>query len=299
MARIMQVIEKKSNFDNGTVDLKLYQTNFLGLTKTITSVPGQTVENATIEQEVGYQFFHDMNDKQIAVRNYLDNFLPKYNAEIIRLKATVKNLIDFSYNWKSCVDYKSQIVAGDRADYRLFQKVVNAEKELYDYRLYVGDHVKRNCSIMGEWSKQRNYGSCLKKILSKEIETNGTGDWGWDVVEQGKYITGAIKHEARDKKRFYIDNMHLIPVGETDTFLVSVGGNGRIACKVTKHSLGTSEDDGFFSGNVDFETIVNNGAVRKINGISYVEQTTGMPSPHFANTTGTYDLAFFKTRKLI
>ncbi|MGL4999476.1 MAG: hypothetical protein ACRC5T_10955, partial [Cetobacterium sp.] len=227
-----------------------------------------------------------------------DKFLPKYDSEITRLKATVKNLIDFSYNWKSCVDYKSQIVAGDRADYRLFQKVVNAEKELYDYRLYAGDHIKRNCSIMSEWSKQRNYGSCLKKIYSKEVETNGTGDWGWDVVEQGKYITGTISGR-KDKRNFYIDNVNLIPVGETDTFLVSVGGNGRIACRVTKHSLGTSEDDGFFTGEVDFEIIVNNGAVRRIRGTSSVEQMTGMPSPHFSNTTGAYDLAFFKTRKLI
>ncbi|MGL5100518.1 MAG: hypothetical protein ACRC6B_10920, partial [Fusobacteriaceae bacterium] len=183
MARIMQVIEKKNNFDSGTVDLKLYQTGFTALTKIITDVPGQTVDNALANQEVGYQFFHDLNNKQIAVRTYIDKFKTDYNNSINGFKNTITNLINFDYTWLSCVDYKSQIIAGDKADYKLFQKVVNAEKELYDYRLYAGDHIKRNCSIMGDWSRNRKYGSCLKKILSKEIETNGTGDWGWGIVK--------------------------------------------------------------------------------------------------------------------
>ncbi|MGL5713607.1 MAG: hypothetical protein ACRCX2_11360 [Paraclostridium sp.] len=299
MSRIMQVIDKKTDFTRGTVDLKLYQTNFIGLTKVITSVAGQTVDNAVSGANVGFQFFHDLNTKQLAVRDYVDKYKPKYNAEIATKKKTVTNVIDFSYNWKSCVDYKSQIVEGDKADYRLFQKVVNAEKELYDYRLYAGDHIKRNCEIMASWGMNRNYGSCLKKILSKEIETNGTGDWGWSVVAQGTYVTGSIRYEAKDKRRVFIDNMHLIPVGQTDFVMLSVGGSGRIKAKVTRHSLGTTEDDGYFTGVVDFEIVVNNGAIRKYNGSDSVQERTGKKSPHFAKSSGVYDLEFFKTRKLI
>ncbi|MGL4425840.1 MAG: hypothetical protein ACRCTC_06270 [Cetobacterium sp.] len=300
MSRIMQVIEKKTIFDKGTVDLKLYQTGFISLTKIITDVPGQTVENAIPKQEIGYQFFHDLNDRQIVVRDYIDNiYKPKYNLEIDKKRKTVLDLIDFSYNWKSCVDYKSQVVAGDKADYRLFQKIVNAEKELYDYRLYAGDHIKRNCEIMSEWSKNRNYGSCLKKLRSKEIETNGTGDHGWSIQQQGAYIKGEVIWGAKDKRRIDLNELQKIPLGETDFVLVKVGGTV-LKCSATRIKFNTQEgDDGYFTGVVDLNILQNAGDIRRFNGSDSVLERTGKLSPHFTKTEGVYDLEFFKSRKLI
>ncbi|MGL6023603.1 MAG: hypothetical protein ACRC0F_03225 [Cetobacterium sp.] len=299
MSRIMQVIDKKTDFSKGTTDLKLYQTNFIGLTKVITSVEGQTVESAIAGENVGYQFFHDLNTKQLATREHVDNYKPKYNAEIALKRKTVIDVIDFSYNWKSCVDYKEQVVAGDKADYRLFQKVVNAEKELYDYRLYAGDHIKRNCEIMSSWSRNRNYGSCLKKIRSKEIETNGTGDHGWSIQQQGAYITGEVIWGAKDKRRIDLNELQKIPLGETDFVLVRVGGT-ILKCSATRIKFNTQDgDDGYFTGVVDLSILQNAGDIRKFNGSDSVLERTGKPSPHFTKTEGIYDLEFFKSRKLI
>ncbi|MGL4999408.1 MAG: hypothetical protein ACRC5T_10610 [Cetobacterium sp.] len=303
MSRIMQVIEKKSNFDNGTVDLKLYQTDFLGLTKTITNVPGQTVENAKIEQEVGYQFFHDINNKQMAVRNHLGNFLTKYNAEITRLKAIVKNLIDFSYNWKSCVDYKYQIVTGDRADYRLFQKVVNAEKELYDYRLYAGDHIEKNCSIMSEWSKGRKYGSTTQWIDTDTMEMRHNSNSSWSFYNSYNGLTCEI-HGGGDKAFLRIFGLEKLKLGEKGWVQIEYkndrNGGAFMKWDVWKHKLSTSSDDGYFTKP---ELTYSNGSgyhqLRPDIHAGGQYGNNGKVSPHFADQTNEYNLAFFKTRKLI
>lgn len=297
MGRIMQVIDKRSNFMSGTVDLKLYQTNFIGLTKVITDVPGQTVLNATEGQNVGYQFFHDLCLKQLETRNYVDRFKPVYNVEIDRKKPTVNGLLPFSYNWKSCVDYRNQIVSGDKADYRLFQKVVNAEKELYDYRLYVSDHVKRNCDIMAVWSADRMYGSNVNTIRTKEIETHGSGDHGWELISNGIYIQGEIIYGARDKRYVDLKNLQNIPVGQSDFLTVRTGGT-TFKLIATRNILGTTEDDGYFNLEIGFEYINNAGDIHRFNGVERWIKSNKVKSPHFRKT-GIYDLEFFKTRRLI
>lgn len=290
MGRIMQVIDKRSNFTSGTVDLKLYQTNFVGLTKVITDVPGQTVLNATEGQNVGYQFFHDLCLKQLDTRNYVDRFKPVYNAEIDKKKPTVNNLLPFSYNWKSCVDYRSQIVSGDKADYRLFQKVVNAEKELYDYRLYVSDHVKRNCDIMAVWGAGRKYGSNVEMLSTFSYELSGGSDGNFSIVKNDKNLRIDLIKLGPEKFRLNIYELQKIGVGEQA--LIDVNSRqGVFKFGITRHPLGTTQDDGYFT---KVEVIQNPAS-------QYEAETYrlfNIKSPHFKKD-GVYDLEFFRTRKLI
>lgn len=297
MSRIMQVIDKKTDFSRGTVDLKLYQTNFVGLTKVITDVHGQTVANAVSGQNVGYQFFHDLNLKQLAVRDYVDTYKPKYNAEISAKKTTVTNLIDFNYNWKSCVDYRSQIVSGDKADYRLFQKVVNAEKELYDYRLYVSDHVKRNCDILADWSKEKKYGSNVDYLSGDLVEMRGTSNFTYTVTAP-EYLKIYKLNESRSD--FYqprISNLSAVPVGNTAIITVKCNQNNCvITYSVTRYPLESENDDGYFTS---VKLVSVTGIYEGVRSSAKPEKLFGKKSPHFTKTDGNYDLNFFKTRRLI
>lgn len=286
----MQVIDKRSNFMSGTVDLKLYQTNFIGLTKVITDVPGQTVLNAVEGQNVGYQFFHDLCLKQLDARNYVDRFKPIYNAEIDKKKPTVNSLLPFSYNWKSCVDYRNQIVSGDKADYRLFQKVVNAEKELYDYRLYVSDHIKRNCDIMAVWGANRKYGSNVSMLSTFSYELSGGSDGNFSIIKNDKNLKIDLIKLGKEKFRLNIFELQKIPVGETA--LIDVNSRqGVFKFGITRNYLGSLPDDGYFTK----VTVLQNPA-KQYESETY--QLFGVKSPHFKKD-GVYDLDFFKTRRLI
>ncbi|MGL5051680.1 MAG: hypothetical protein ACRC6E_13790, partial [Fusobacteriaceae bacterium] len=255
-------------------------------------------------QEVGYQFFHDLNDKQIAVRTYIDKFKTDYNDSIDDFKKTITNLISFDYTWLSCVDYKSQIIAGDKADYKLFQKVVNAEKELYDYRLYAKDHIKNNAEKMFAWSKNRNYGSCVKTITTRGIEFGIYAALDNTAKTQFKYASGSGQSFSNEYyKKIIITNLHLIPVGVTDTAVFPIisrnGSSGTCTISVTRHKLNTTEDDGYFNVSPSFAFAGSWEGSLKYVGSDSISARTGASSPHFFKANGDYDLAFFKTRKLI
>ncbi|MGL5964097.1 MAG: hypothetical protein ACRCZ2_06850 [Fusobacteriaceae bacterium] len=300
MARIMQVIDKKTDFSKGTVDLNLYQTGFKTLTKTISSVPGQTVDNAAAGQNVGYQFFHNLNDKQLAVRSYLDVFKNKYQNQINSFKGWGIDLFNFSYNFTSCIDYKSQIKAGDKADYKLLQKIVNAEKELYDYRLYASDHIRKNCSIMAEWSKTRKYGSTTKWIDTDTMEMKHDSESSWHFYSSYNGLSCEI-HGSGDKAFLRIFGLEQLPLGEKGWVQIEYknyrNGGAFMKWDVWKHKLGTGIDDGYFT-KPDLTYTNGNGYDKLRPDIHAGGQygNNGKTSPHFTDSTNKYDFAFFKGR---
>ncbi|MGL5950097.1 MAG: hypothetical protein ACRCZH_01590, partial [Cetobacterium sp.] len=181
MSKMLQIIGKKTNHKNGTVDVELLQTDFESYTKTMTSVPGQTLDNATAGADVGYQFFHDLIARQLAVIPSFDNYKNQYNTAINSKKGKVTFLNNFIYNFGSLTDYRASFYDGQKADYKAFSRLIAAEKEMYDFTVFAKSHIQENCRLMGEWSKAKYYGSNFYGITSREIETRGNGDWGWRI----------------------------------------------------------------------------------------------------------------------
>ncbi|MGL5963524.1 MAG: hypothetical protein ACRCZ2_03875 [Fusobacteriaceae bacterium] len=304
MPRIMQVIEKKTDFGKGTADLKLYQTGFATLTKLITSVPGQTVDNATAGQDVGYQFFHDLNNKQLAVKSYLEARFPKkYNDILTAIKAKGPQTNAFSYVWKSCVDYKGQIVAGDKADYKLLQKLVNAEKELYDYRFYAQDHMFNNLNIMREWSKNRKYGSTTAWVESDVIEMRFNSGSKWENYNTSHPGITCEIVGGGDKAFVRIHGVSNIPLGGKGWVQIkytNVGDVCYIKMDIWRNKLNVANDDGYFTmPNLDPNFELNTKVFDKMQGSKGGEYANnGNSSPHF-DKPATINAKWLQDRKLI
>lgn len=262
--KIMQVINKTTNFESGVVDLKLYQTGFKTLTKIITSVPGQTVENAQTKNLVGYQFFHDLNNKQLEVRKVVDRYKVNYNDVIATYRRKVPNLIDFLYNWTSCVDYKSQIKSGDKADYKLFTKLVAAEKELYDYKNYSYDHIKRNAETLGQWGKDKRYVSCFHKAVFIANQ----------FFRKFTFVCKGIRYSMPE----HTLTSEMVALIDEDGYGQVVGATGT---------------------NTITKTSISNDSYLSISGpYQYTYDTNGKIPTHFTSLT-VYSLAWFKSLVLL
>lgn len=294
MGKIMQVISKNTDFKKGAVNLELYQTGFQELTKVVGSVEGQTLENAQTNTVVGYQFFQDLNNKQLDVRNYIDNkFKIEYNKIIEIKKGKVPTLYNFDYSWTSCVDYKNNLHEGMNADYALLTRIVTAEKELHDYRVYSQQHIKKNCEIMAKWSEDKNY---LSNLSSFTLHWGGPKQW---QAEFQFYTTG-FKQEM--KTTFTGPSDEYITIPKSFLEKIPYGGTGTCRLYNTQGNITIStydvkvykiENDSYFTLNNTYN------APDLINRTWYTYSRTGQPATHFKDTTSEYNLKFFKTRVLI
>lgn len=298
MGKILQVIKKDSNFQNGKVKINLYETSFKTLSKLMDSVPGQTVRNAAAGQKVGYQVFRDLNSLQYAERVKLERFKTLYNSWINTAKSKVSSLLNFNYIFSSLTqNYSNTIVKDSKLDMLLLEKIVNPEKEIYDYIIKADDSMQNNLSKLREWSKKRPYGSNVNKCVSKTFEVMARTSLR-KTVSPAYGVTANFEEVGSHYNKNYrvvLSNLNNIPINRTVTvnYRLERFGNhiGDINFSIKKNSLGINFDD----GNIVFVRFNTSGTNRVYGSNNY--EFKNIPSPHF--NTSNVNLKFLKSRVLI
>lgn len=255
MAKLMEIIEKNPNFEKGTVTLKLLDTNFTQLTRKIGNDPTNYYYlNAKPETMLSKQLLMSLNQDQLKMLVLLNRWLNAVNNQIDIYNKTMKNLSHFAYNFTSLIDYSSKYVPNQTlADYYLLTEFVNAEKEMYEFgRFWGAKHIYETGQKMKEWSKNRDYGSCVDSIYCLyEIRDGHSYKW---KLHQNTHNLG-VKMENRGRSDFCyltVSGVDKIPLGETATVIARCDweyydyGHMWAHCimKITRNKLGVSVDDG-------------------------------------------------------
>lgn len=288
MGKILQVIKKDSNFQNGKVKINLYETSFKTLSKLMDSVPGQTVQNAAAGQKVGYQVFRDLNSLQYAERLKLERFEGLYNSWINTAKSKVSSLLNFNYIFSSLTqDYSNTIVKDSKLDMLLLEKIVNPEKEIYDFIIKADDSIQNNLSKLREWSKSKVYGSNCKNFVSGL--SVGDTSIGWGIKSTTGPCSWSLQRGIENNKsRVTATNLQALSVGQSSSVRVIGGSSRDYIVSITRLSLGNvSENDGYFTYSSVYPDGPNTGGFNLFN----------IPSPHF--DTSNVNLQFLKSRVLI
>ena len=209
-----------------------------------------------------------------------------------------------NYIFTSVVDYTSKYVPGETlADYYLLSEVVSAEKELYEFTsYYTTQYIIYLQNILKEWSKDKLYFSCIKKVY-------GTVYFNFDIEEwkltdaAGLVTTTEGGGKARTIRVSGFENMKL---GEhkrvTYYAYYSTSSNPQVIYKgyvyfnIKRTALGSQKDDGKF----DFwlSSWAGKGLVSHYSEMK-VEEYTGKHSPHFDAEPKDLNINWVKTRVLL
>lgn len=284
MAKLMEIIEKNPDFKKGVVSMRLLDTTFSQLTRKIGQL--RKTYNAVEKGDMlSKEVLQSLNADQFALKEMLILWQQDYNNYIDSIKSKITTAEKFNYTFTSLVDYTSKYEANKTlADYYLLTEFVNAEKELYEFGHYWGrEHMRELLFKMKEWSKRKNYGSCVGEV-GVEYETTSTAT-NWKITEKAGLIvktdSGGDTHR-HDKVWLYISGLQDMKIGESRTVSVyasnsSYSGFGYI--KITRNSLNTYfqlNDDGYFT----FEAW-DRGLYDGVRSSPRVTKWTEIGSPHF------------------
>ena len=255
MAKLMEIIEKNPNFEKGTVTLKLLDTNFTQLTRKIGNNPtNYHYLNAKPETMLSKQLLMSLNQDQLKMLVLLNRWLNAVNNQIDIYNKTMKNLSHFVYNFTSLIDYSSKYVPNQTlADYYLLTEFVNAEKEMYEFgRFWGAKHIYETGQKMKEWSKNRDYGSCVGSIYCLYEIRNGYG-YKWFLKTNTHNLDVKIENRGRDDFCYMtVSGIDKIPLGETATVIARCDWTyyehgamwAHCVMKITRNRLGVGIDDG-------------------------------------------------------
>lgn len=296
MGKLMEIIEKNPDFKNGTTSFKFLDTSFTQLTRKIGSNPGANFKTTQSGDILSKELLVSLNQEQLSLKDKLLSWKDTYNEWINSKKTKVSTLSNFEYEFSSLIDYTTKYIPGTTlADYYLLTEFVNAEKELYEFGHYWGkNHMLENLRLIKEWSKTQVYGSCVKKVyMIWDINFGSTRQWR--ILDNGQIsdLEVTLNVNPNDKGHLYVGGLQNIKVGETRSIITQTtrtnyegyvsGGELRI----TRNSLGTDFDDGYFTF-----TPIPTGL--DIELWPRVEEWTGKHSPHFDNDNPT--LPWIKNR---
>lgn len=253
MAKLMEIIEKNPDFKKGTVSMRMLDTTFSQLTRKIGSQAGVNYKTAAKGQMLSKELLQSLNRDQLALKEKLLKWQQAYNAYIDSIKSKITEATHFDYVFTSLIDYTSKYVPNKTlADYYLFAEFVNAEKELYEFGHYWGrEHMRDLLFKMKEWSKRKNYGSCVGEV-AVEFETRSTST-NWTISQKEGLIvrtdSGGDTHR-HDKVWLYISGLQDMKIEERRVVRVraDTGGNGYLV--IARNSLHASaglNDDGYFT----------------------------------------------------
>ncbi|MCF2611647.1 hypothetical protein [Fusobacterium perfoetens] len=260
MAKLMEIIEKNPNFEKGTVTLKLLDTNFTQLTRKIGNNPtNYHYLNAKPETMLSKQLLVSLNQDQLKMIALLNRWLNAVNNQIDIYNKTMGNLSHFIYNFTSLIDYSSKYVPNQTlADYYLLTEFVNAEKEMYEFgRFWGAKHIYETGQKMKEWSKNRDYGSCVGSIYC-QYEIRDGWDYKWQLYQNTHNLDVKIEHEGGrpDFCDMTVSGLTKIPVGETAVVIARADWKykydynktfnfwAHCIMKITRNKLGVDIDDG-------------------------------------------------------
>lgn len=334
MAKLMEIIEKNPNFEKGTVTLKLLDTNFTQLTRKIGSDPtNYHYLNAKPETMLSKQLLVSLNQDQLKMITLLNRWLNAVNNQIDIYNKTMGNLSHFVYNFTSLIDYSSKYVPNQTlADYYLLTEFVNAEKEMYEFgRFWGAKHIYETGQKMKEWSKNRDYGSCVGSIYC-QYEIRDGYNYNWSISKNTHNLNVNIGHEGgrSDFCDMTVSGLDKIPVGETATVIAYCswwnnrygGGYGKefnfkanCVMEITRNRLGVGIDDGRITFKADgngngigwYESWGDgNGTDRYVSAFDNIRRAprinsrSGKGSPHFDyDTKDGKPLTWLKSRIIL
>lgn len=255
MAKLMEIIEKNPDFKKGTVSMRMLDTTFSQLTRKIGSQAGVDYKTVTKGQMLSKELLQSLNRDQLALKEKLLRWQHAYNTYIDSIKSKITDATHFDYVFTSLIDYSSKYAPNKTlADYYLFAEFVNAEKELYEFGHYWGrEHMSDLLFKMKEWSKRKNYGSCVGEV-ALEFETRSTST-DWTITQKSgltvRTNSGGDTHR-HDKVWLYISGLQGMKIGESRTVKVNADTGGFGAITITRNSLNCDSqlnDDGYFTFN--------------------------------------------------
>lgn len=305
MSKLMEIIDKSPDFKNGTCSFKFLDTTFNQLTRKIGSKEGASFTTAKARDILSKELLQTLNTKQIVLKDKVLKWQDEINKWVTD-KNTNKNINAnlMNYIFTSVVDYTSKYVPGETlADYYLLSEVVSAEKELYEFTsYYTTQYIIYLQNILKEWSKDKLYFSCIKKVY-------GTVYFNFDIEEwkltdaAGLVTTTEGGGKARTIRVSGFENMKL---GEhkrvTYYAYYSTSSNPQVIYKgyvyfnIKRTALGSQKDDGKF----DFwlSSWAGKGLVSHYSEMK-VEEYTGKHSPHFDAEPKDLNINWVKTRVLL
>lgn len=305
MSKLMEIINKSPDFKNGTCSFKFLDTTFNQLTRKIGSKEGANFTTAKAGDILSKELLQTLNTKQIALKDKILKWQDEINKWVTD-KNTNKNINAnlMNYIFTSVVDYTSKYIPGETlADYYLLSEVVSAEKELYEFTsYYTTQYIIYLQNILKEWSKDKLYFSCIKKVY-------GTVYFNFDIEEwkltdaAGLVTTTEGGGKARTIRVSGFENMKL---GEhkrvTYYAYYSTSSNPQVIYKgyvyfnIKRTALGSQKDDGKF----DFwlSSWAGKGLVSHYSEMK-VEEYTGKHSPHFDAEPKDLNINWVKTRVLL
>ena len=284
MAKLMEIIEKNPDFKKGVASMRLLDTTFSQLTRKIGQL--RKTYNAVEKGDMlSKEVLQSLNADQLALKEMLILWQQDYNNYIDSIKSKITTAEQFNYTFTSLVDYTSKYEANKTlADYYLLTEFVNAEKELYEFGHYWGrEHMRELLFKMKEWSKRKNYGSCVGEVKAV-YETYHTG-YQWTILDNAG-LTLKLDLEGHtythDKCHLWITGLQNIKLGEKRLVKIkcfygkSSFGFGYF--EITRNSLNCYSqlnDDGYFTFKVWEE------GMDKVREGARVTKWTEIGSPHF------------------
>lgn len=283
MAKLMEIIEKNPDFKKGVVSMRLLDTTFSQLTRKIGQLRKtyNAVEKGdTLSKEV----LQSLNAEQLALKEMLILWQQEYNNYIDSIKSKITTAEHFNYTFTSLVDYTSKYeVNKTLADYYLLTEFINAEKELYEFGHYWGrEHMRDLLFKMKEWSKRKNYGSCVGEVKAV-YETYNTA-YRWVILDSAG-LTLKLDLEGNtythDKCHLCITGLQNIKVGEKRLVKIKCyykSNSGFGYFEITRNRLNPQNgliDDGYFTFRAWEE------GMDKVREAPRVIKWTEVSSPHF------------------
>lgn len=319
MSKLMEIIEKSPNFENGTAVLKFLDTSFTMLTRKIGSKIGANFITAKKGDPLSKELLVSLNQDQLVLKNKLLEWINKYNLWINSIKNKIVGVTNFYYNFSSLVDYTSKyIINGTLADYYMLTEIVNAEKELYEFGYYFAkNHMLTIQNQLKKWSITQPYGSCVN---SAEIEFEVRNSGMWSIESDGGLGVTLDNNNKHDKRWIYVSGIQGIALGETRTIIVKAdnspsNNNYKIYAlcyfSITRAKLNSGIDDGkivFKAWGESYDTTPSDGGgdgkslrsgsyYDKVRSGPNVKSWTGKISPHF--NTEDITLAWIVSRVLV
>ena len=289
----MEITEFKKKLNTGRATLTLLDTSFSQLTRKITSDTGADYTTVVAGDPLSKELIVSLNEDQIALKERYKTLFSDYNTWIIEKQSDITGLDTFDYHFSSIYDYSSDYVADTTsADYYMFTRIINAEKELYEAGNYwFMNNMRANIEVIKEWSKTRNYGSTTSEVM-------GYFETYWNrnpraVSSSVPGVTFSNNPGSSDKVVVTVSGLENIPVGETCTITIKASYSVTTGGKDDRETNYYTEYGYMYIKRVKidndsyYECTATKGSLKDHGYISGYKRT-GNESTHFDTDTPTF-----------
>jgi hypothetical protein len=309
MSKILEVIGKNNNLKSNISELTLLDTNFNSVGKVLGNDDTLDWENITNGDLVCLQVFRSLYQSQKLFFDRFDNFKTEYNSWVNSTIPKVPSLINLEHSmdftdWSA--DYQIDITTLDYSS--VLTDVADSERILYETTFdKTQNNFIRNKVELQNWSKDKNYGSCVNEVESGQIVMNDDFNFNdFTITTSVSGVSARFEFVYGTNNKFIVNGLANVPVGgnvviEAKADASGTGDDNILRWTINRTALGNTigNDDGTLgSGGVSYE---GEDVDHFSNGFT-IKNYTGNYSPHFEtndNTHNELNLNWFKTRILL